>query len=91
MVYPWHAILLRSSLLKLKSEFNSSKLESIKKDPDEWISNLEGLQIHTNEFKLKGNTNGEDFMIHVLNNLHKEYDVILDGIENHLMSSMMMH
>ena len=30
-----------SSLLKLKS----SKLESIKKDPAEWISNLDGLQI----------------------------------------------
>ena len=32
-----------SSLLKLKSKFHNSRLESIDKDPDEWISHLEGL------------------------------------------------
>ena len=31
------------SLLKLKSEFHNSKLDSIDKDPDEWISYLVGL------------------------------------------------
>ena len=39
-----------------------------------------------NEFGQKGNVSGEDFMIHVLNNLPKEYDIILDGLENHLMA-----
>ena len=34
-----------SSLLKLKGKFHNSKLESIDKDPDKWISHLEGLQI----------------------------------------------
>ena len=34
-----------SSLLKLKSELHNSKLESIEKDPNEWISNLDELQI----------------------------------------------
>ena len=38
-----------------------------------------------NEFGLKGNVSEDDFMIHVLHNLPKEYDVILDGFENHLM------
>ena len=33
------------SLLKLMSKFHNSRLESIDKDPDEWISHLEGLQI----------------------------------------------
>ena len=33
-----------SSLLKLKSEFHNSKLDSIDKDPDEWISHLEGFK-----------------------------------------------
>ena len=32
------------SLSKLKSELHNSKLESIEKDPDEWILNLEGVQ-----------------------------------------------
>ena len=33
------------SLLKLKSEFHNSKLQSMKKVPKEWILHLEGLQI----------------------------------------------
>ena len=45
---------------------------------------LEGLQIQMNEFGQKGSVSDEDFMIHVMNNLPKEYDVILDGLENHL-------
>ena len=32
----------------------------------------------------KGNVSDKDFMIHILNNLPKEYHVILDGLENHL-------
>ena len=31
------------SLFKLKSNIHNSKLDSIDKDPDEWISHLEGL------------------------------------------------
>ena len=37
-----------------------------------------------NEFRQKGNVSDEVFMIHVLNNLPKEYNVILDGLENHV-------
>ena len=40
-----------------------------------------------NESKLKGSISDEDFMIHVLNNLPKEYDVIIDGLKNCLMVS----
>ena len=40
-----------------------------------------------NEFGLKGSISDEDFMIHVPNNLPKEYDVILDGLENCIMAS----
>ena len=32
-----------SSLLTLMSEFHNSKLDSIDKDPDKWISIFEGL------------------------------------------------
>ena len=34
-----------TSLSKLKSEFHNSKLESMEKDPDQWITLLEELQI----------------------------------------------
>ena len=39
------------------------------------------------EFRLKGRITDKDFMIHVLNNLPKDYDVILDGLENCLMAT----
>ena len=76
-----------SSLLKLKSEFHNKKLESIKKDTDKWILILEGLKICMGKFGLIGSITDEDFMIHVLNNLPEEHDVILDGLKNHLTSS----
>ena len=57
------------SLLKLKKEL------PIEKDSNEWISTLEGLQIQMNEFWQKGSISDEDFMIHVPNNLPKEYVV----------------
>ena len=37
-----------------------------------------------NEFCHKGNVSDQDFLIHVLNNLPKKYDVILNELENHL-------
>ena len=37
------------------------------------------------KFGKKGNVSDEDFMIHILNNLPEEYDVILDRLENCLM------
>ena len=36
-----------------------------------------------NKFGNKGNVSDKDFMIHVMNNLLKEYDIILDGLEKH--------
>ena len=76
-----YALHTASSLLKLKSKFQNSKL-SIEKDPDDWIPNLEGLFIQMNKFRLKGNITDEDLMIHVMYDLPEEYDVILDGLKN---------
>ena len=64
-----YALHIASSLLKLKNEFHNSKLEWIDKDPNEWISHLEVLQIQMNEFRLNGSITDEHFMIDVLNNL----------------------
>ena len=72
MLVSKYALHTASSLLKLKSEFHNSKLELMEKDPDEWISNLEGLQLHMNEFRINGNKSDKDFMIHVSNNLPED-------------------
>ena len=64
-----------------KNEFNNSKLQS-DKDPDEWISGLEKLR------KLVKSTGSEisdkDFIIHVLNNLPKTYESMIDNFEKEL-------
>ena len=46
---------------------------------------MEGLQIRMNKFRQKGSMTDEDFMIHILNNLPEEYDVILDALDSCLM------
>ena len=48
---------------------------------------MEGLRIGISEFGLKGDITVKDFMIQVLNNLLKEYGLILDMLESHLTSS----
>ena len=40
-----------------------------------------------NEFSLKGSITDKDFMVHVLKNFPKRYDIILNGLEDHLMAS----
>ena len=64
-----HAPHTASSLLKLKSEFRISKLESMEMNTDEYILTLEGLRVRTSKLSLKGNITDEDFMINILNNL----------------------
>jgi hypothetical protein len=68
-----------ANVVQLKSEFNSSKLKNPKKDPDEWISKLEVMR---RKLKTMGHPISDmDMMIHVLNNLPKEYDNITDQLE----------
>ena len=65
-----------------KNEFNNSKLGSEKDDPDEWIAGLEKIR------KLVESTGSEisdeDFIIHVLNNLPKCYESLIDNFEKEL-------
>ena len=62
-------------------------MEPIEKDPGEWISNLDERRIQMNKFDLKCSKTGKDFIIHILNNLPKEYYLIIKGLENHLIAS----
>ena len=70
------------SLLALKKEFTNSKLGSRKDDPDVWISNLEDLRIRLEQ---QGSTIADvDFMIHLLNNLPKDYEISQSKLEDRL-------
>ena len=73
------------SLLKLKKQFANSKLGDAEMHPDEWITELESLRNDMDKISLSAKMTDQDFMIHVLNNLPVEYDVVLDGMESRLM------
>ena len=83
-MYATHAVI---STLTLKSEFHKSKLDSIEKDFNEWISYWKGSEFKKTKFWSKGSINNNGFMIHMLNNLPQEYDVTLDGLKNSCTSS----
>ena len=70
------------SLMALKKEFVNSRLASKRDDPDIWIVNLEDIRIR---MELQGSTMSDmDFMIHILNNLPKEYEVTQAKLEDKL-------
>ncbi len=64
--------------LELKSKFQCSKVEGVSKDPNIWISKLES--ICTRLLDMKAPTSDEDFIVHVLNNLPKDYKVQISKI-----------
>ena len=61
-----------------KLEFAQSKLTDWTKDPDEWLDELE--RIRTDLELMKSNISNKDFKIHVLNNLPKEYESIIEKL-----------
>ena len=74
------------SLLKLKKKFANSKLEDdLKRNPDEWITELEGLRTDMEDIHIATTMSDLDVLIYVLNNLPELYDVVLDGMESKLM------
>ena len=61
-----------------KLEFSQSKLTDWTKDPDEWLDELE--QLRADLEMMNSGINDEDFKIHVLNNLPKEYESIIEKL-----------
>ena len=73
------------SLCKLHRLFTNSKLESVTKDPDQWITYLESIRTKINQINLsKDKMSKQTLMIHILNNVPEEYDVVLDRMEDKL-------
>ena len=75
------------SLLKYKKKFENSKLDSARTDPEDWISELEGLMVEIESIDISAAISDRDLMVKILNNLPAEYDVILDGLETRLNKS----
>ena len=72
------------SLLKLKKRYENSKLTEVIRDPEDWISELEGIRTEIENIDSSAAISDKEFMVKILNNLPSEYDTILDGLENRL-------
>jgi len=71
---------LAPTKMELKLEFQRSHLKPADADPNEWITELEGIQMHLKDMNL--DISNEDFCIHVLNNLPTEYEVQVSKFED---------
>ena len=70
------------SRLALRNKFNNMKLTSWKNDPEVWLTELEDIRVH---LIAAGSTMSEDDLLeHALNNLPKEYDVVVSLAEKRL-------
>ena len=70
--------------MKHKKKYGNSSLGDVTKDPDDWISSMEGTITEIELIDAKMDISDQDFLLHILNNLPKEYDVVLDGLESQL-------
>ncbi len=84
MLVEKYALKTAPSLLKLKKKFANSKLYLIEQHPDEWITELKSLRNEMDNIHILAAMAEIDFMIHILNNLPEQYDVVLDGMESRL-------
>lgn len=72
----------KANLVQLQREFTNCVLTDVKKDPEEWISELEVLR---RRLKACGDHMDESRLItHIISNLPPEYDGIVDQIETDL-------
>ena len=68
--------------VQLKQEFHQMKLESADEDPDPWLT---ALELKRRRLKTLGTTMEDDDMIlHILNNLPKEYETVVELCEEDL-------
>lgn len=75
------------SLVSLKKEFAQCRLDSVKTDPDEWITKLEHYRMRIKGINPKAEISDEDLMVHIIANLPKPYSEFITSIENDLEQS----
>ena len=72
-----------ATLTQLKREFTQSKLEK-GESPDEWIEKLESKRNTIEQILGKPHIDDTDMMLHIINNLPDEYEVIIDQVTKEL-------
>ncbi len=77
-----YAPILAPRKLELHQAFQISKLKNSDQDPKMWITYLEGLRMKLKD--LGSMMTNEDLIVHILNNLTKDYEVQLSKLEEKL-------
>jgi uncharacterized protein (DUF885 family) len=72
-----------ATLTQLKREFTSSKLQK-EQSPDEWIEKLESIRNTIEQILGRPHIDDTDLMLHIINNLPDEYDIIVDQVTKEL-------
>ena len=68
--------------VRLKYKYSTMSLKSAKEDPDIWITELEVIR---RQLKiLKADISDDDLILHILNNLPKEYETTVEALEDRL-------
>ena len=66
-----------ATLTQLKREFTQSKLQK-GESPDEWIERLKSIRNTIKQILGKPHIDNTDMMLHIINNLPDEYDVVIN-------------
>ena len=61
----------------MKREFTQSKLQK-GESPDKWIERLETIRNTIEQILGKQHIDNTDMMLHIINNLPNEYEIIID-------------
>jgi len=73
------------SRLALKNEFNTKVLKNANSDPDAWLTELEDLRVRL--IAAGSRMDDDELLEHVLNNLPKEYEIVVSKLEDRLGST----
>ena len=68
--------------MRLKSEFQKTRLVDVGDDPDDWIRQLELIKRQLNV--LGDKLDKEDLMLHILNNMPSKYENVVQTSEEDL-------
>jgi gag-polypeptide of LTR copia-type len=68
-----------ATLTQLKKEFTSCKLQK-GESPDDWIEKLESIRNTIEQILGKPHIDDTNMMLHILNNLPKDYETIVDQV-----------
>ena len=86
LIYKYAPRLAPSSSLALKQQNENWRFNSLADDMEVWITQLEVIWYHMDEIRSTSHISVDDFMLHIMGSLPKEYKAVVTNLENRLMT-----